>query len=375
MDESIRVLHVEDDPGFADLTRRHLNGEPIEVDSVTRAAEGLERLCDGGYDCVISDYEMPGMNGVEFLEAVREVESDLPFILFTGKGSEAVASDAVSARVTDYLQKRGDPEQFRILEARVREAVASARTRAQNQRLREALEIANEGISLVDENGEFIFVNEAFADIYGYEPAELLGASWRRLHRDDDALVVEEELFTAVDENGYWHGRTTGVRADGSTFEEDHRLARTATGEYVCTVRDVTDEVDYQRDLERQRRQFAMLFEQFPEPTIAYDFEGDEPIIRSVNDAFVEVFGYDQATASGRSINDLIVPEDRMDSARSIDAAVRDGAVVDEVVSRRTVEGDRRFKFRDIPIDVEAGPDGYAVYIDIAERTPPEPDA
>ncbi|WP_340102307.1 response regulator [Salinibaculum salinum] len=56
-------------------------------------------------DCIVSDYDMPGMNGIEFLEAVREECPDLPFILYTGKGSEEITSETISAGVTDYLQK------------------------------------------------------------------------------------------------------------------------------------------------------------------------------------------------------------------------------------------------------------------------------
>jgi DNA-binding NarL/FixJ family response regulator len=66
---------------------------------------------------------MPGMDGIEFLQAVREEFPDLPFILFTGKGSEAVASEAISAGVTDYLQKDTGTNQYTVLTNRVRNAV------------------------------------------------------------------------------------------------------------------------------------------------------------------------------------------------------------------------------------------------------------
>ena len=105
MNDRIRVLHVDDDPDLAALTGSFLERENdrITVETAPNATAGLDRLDAGGVDCVVSDHDMPGPNGIEFLESVRERDPDLPFILYTGKGSESVASEAVSAGVSDYL--------------------------------------------------------------------------------------------------------------------------------------------------------------------------------------------------------------------------------------------------------------------------------
>jgi len=100
---AIRVLHVDDDPDLTDLTATYLEREDerLVIETATSAEEGSNRLRDDEFDCIISDYNMPGQNGIEFLETVRKDYSDLPFVLYTGKGSEEVASDAISAGVTD----------------------------------------------------------------------------------------------------------------------------------------------------------------------------------------------------------------------------------------------------------------------------------
>lgn len=100
----IHVLHVDDEPDFATLIARHLEreNERLVVHTATTTEEAFERL-SGEVDCVVSDYWMPETNGLELFEEIRERYPELPFILFTDTGSEEVASEAISAGVTDYL--------------------------------------------------------------------------------------------------------------------------------------------------------------------------------------------------------------------------------------------------------------------------------
>ena len=128
--DSIRVLHVDDDPDFGDLTATVLEREDerFVVETATTATEGLDSMWDRPPDCIVSDYDMPELDGIEFLERVREEYPEMPFILFTGKGSESVASQAISAGVTDYLEKNDGLEQYTLLANRISNAVTSRRT-------------------------------------------------------------------------------------------------------------------------------------------------------------------------------------------------------------------------------------------------------
>lgn len=135
-DRNIRVLHVDDDPEFVDLAATFLERESdrIGVGTVTDPQRALELLGNSAYDCVISDYNMPEIDGIEFLEAVRKDNPALPFVLFTGRGSEQVAADAISAGATDYIQKSGDSSQYTVLANRVENATERYRTKQQVQR-------------------------------------------------------------------------------------------------------------------------------------------------------------------------------------------------------------------------------------------------
>lgn len=105
--DGISVLSVDDDAQFLALVKAFLErgDEAIAVTTASDANEGLALLETNRFDCVISDYEMPEINGLEFLRAVRRGYECLPFILLTGEGSEEIASRAISAGATRYLQK------------------------------------------------------------------------------------------------------------------------------------------------------------------------------------------------------------------------------------------------------------------------------
>lgn len=131
MVEAIHVLHVDDEPDVAELAAEFLEREDdrIDVSTETCVGDGLDRLAENGFDCIVSDYQMPEMDGLEFLDAVRESHPDLPFILYTGQGSEDVASNALTAGATDYLQKGTGTEQYELLANRIKNAVESNRNK------------------------------------------------------------------------------------------------------------------------------------------------------------------------------------------------------------------------------------------------------
>ncbi|TKX75550.1 response regulator [Halorubrum sp. GN11_10-6_MGM] len=151
-----RILFVDDEPGAADLAATHVERLVDGIETVTRLSpdEGLDVVCEGCVDCVVSDFDMPGSNGLEFLESVREVDPELPFVLFTGKGSEEIASEAISAGVTDYLQKGAGRDRYEMLANSVANALGRRRAerdlREVNAKVTAIHEFATELASVTD---------------------------------------------------------------------------------------------------------------------------------------------------------------------------------------------------------------------------------
>ncbi|SMP07560.1 ATP-binding response regulator [Halobellus salinus] len=199
----IRLLHVDDDPAFLDVTEAFLTRElqSVEITTVGQPAAAIERLREESFDCVVSDYEMPGTDGLELLSQVRARSPDLPFLLYTGKGSESIASRAINAGVTGYLQK-GGPEQHERLANRVEHAVREYRAGLETERYSAVLQALGYPTYVVDAEGRFAYVDDAFADLTGYNRDELVGAEPSIVKTDASVEHADDALRSVVSSSG-----------------------------------------------------------------------------------------------------------------------------------------------------------------------------
>ncbi|MFT4885249.1 MAG: PAS domain S-box-containing protein, partial [Natronomonas sp.] len=199
--DPIVVLHVDDDEQMRLLVKQSLQhvDEAFTVYSAADPMSALDRL-DDEIECIVSDYEMPTLNGLEFLREVRAERPNLPFILLTGRGSEELASEAISAGLTDYFQKSDIAQQFPVLAQRIETAVEGERAEVS---YRELFEKAVDGLALNDpETGTFVDANPAFREMLGLEQAELLSMSITDIRssppQDQQDTTLADHLRRAV---------------------------------------------------------------------------------------------------------------------------------------------------------------------------------
>jgi len=160
----IRILHVDDEGTHLEFTKTFLEelDEGVVVDSATSPQEALDLQEEKSYDCIVSDYKMLSMDGIELAQRVRE-KSNVPFILYTGQGSEEVAESAFEAGIDDYIRKEPEPSHYQVLAKRVRQNVDKYRA---EQLYRKVVDESRDGIIILA-GMEIAFMNQAAATLFG----------------------------------------------------------------------------------------------------------------------------------------------------------------------------------------------------------------
>ena len=127
-------------------------------------------------------------------------------------------------------------------EGTVEDITVRKRTEEALKRQLTAIEASIDGISLVDPQGQFLYMNQAYASIYGYDhPEALIGQGWNVLYPESEQQRFQQEIIPVLAEVGQWRGEALGQRRDGSTYSQEVSLTAIEDGGLVCVVQDITE--------------------------------------------------------------------------------------------------------------------------------------
>ena len=142
----ISILFVDDEPGMLDIARSYIEEQSgFRIECLPSAKAALHRMQETIFDVIVADYQIPEMNGIELLKKIRGKKNFIPFIIFTGRGREEIAIEALNAGADFYLQKGGDPkaqfaELFNIIKKVVRQHKAEEALEVSEERYRRITE-------------------------------------------------------------------------------------------------------------------------------------------------------------------------------------------------------------------------------------------
>ncbi len=323
--------------------------------TVERADEALAVLDAEPVDCIVSEYDLPDIDGVRLLEALRSNRPELPFVLVVADGSEEIASEAIAAGVTAYVRK-GANATYERLENRMVDAVETDEHRrgeserrerqqsleAARARFRSLTENTTLGVVAIDADSTVRYANDAVSDLFGYAPEELVGESLAAVIPDRLETPHFEALGRYIETGTKtldWEWIELPARhRDGHEFPVGVSFGEyVADGEHLLTgvIRDITDRKRRERDLE----QYEAIIESMDDAVYVLDERGR---FEFVNEAFSGLTGYDIETILGGGV-EIIKDEQTVGTFETILGEMLSSGIAETTVEFeiRTANGDR----------------------------------
>jgi PAS domain S-box-containing protein len=341
----IRVLHVDDDPCILEVTKSILELEGnFEVDNVLSVDEAFKKMEEQSYDAVVSDYEMPTENGLQFLKELREKHNKIPFVIFTGRGREEVAIEALNLGADRYLNKTGDPETvYCELAHAIHQAVdrRSAQTESlkREAKLNAILESSPEAITVTDLNGNIVECNQTAVDMHGCQSKEdLLGKNTLGFIAKKDHEKAIQNQKKIIEQGSVKTVEYILLTEDGREFpaEFSASVVRDASGEpewLVAIARNITD----RKKAEAELRRLATIVTDSNDAITVVDMDGR---ITAWNKGAETTYGYRKDEALGMDVV-KIVPEDKKQETLEVIEKIKTNETMNAFETKRLAKDGR----------------------------------
>jgi PAS domain S-box-containing protein len=296
----------------------------FEIDSACCVGEAFKKLSTGQYDVVISDYEMPQKNGLQFLKELREGKNEIPFILFTGKGREEVVIQALNLGADHYVNKYGSPETvYSELAHLVSSAVEKSRAKLRNENDSLALHNVHDAIVSSDTNFIITAWNKAAEELFGFDSTEVLQKKIDDVFQKIQVKPSYEEIILQLKTTGKFQGEIVYQNKNGQKRDGELKIISIVleNGKFlgnVAVCSDITERKKAEEKLKASEEKYQTTFKASTDALMLLDEKGFFDCNRST----LELFGC-------RSVEEFtafhpadLSPPNQTDGIPSINAAM-----------------------------------------------------
>ncbi|MFP4186152.1 MAG: PAS domain S-box protein [Thermoplasmata archaeon] len=354
MHDSIIVLHVDDEPAFLDQTEIFLEKEEEELDvtTVQSPTKGLELLEERDFDVIVSDYQMPDMDGLELLRVVREErESKIPFIILTGKGREEVAMKALNLGADRYLQKGGDPKTlFCVLAQAIKQEYESFEKEKEPKiSVREKSKIFDSTVEHVlyqNLDHDILWANKAAGDSIGEDPEDLIGRKcyeiWHDREEECKNCPVQDAIESGEIERGEVRspdGRYWIITGNPITDEEGDLQG------VVEVTLEITAMKEKEKRLEASEERYRRLFETAQDGMLILNAESGK--IKDANPYIQDLIGYSKEELVGRKLWEIGTFKSVVENRERFQELVEEGYI----------------RYEDLPLETKGGEEAPVEFV------------
>ena len=253
------LLYVEDDDVIRVELSQLLSNFFSMVHVAKNGKEGLRTFLENQdeIDLILTDLNMPELNGIEMIKKIRTIDNKIPIIFATAHSDSEFLAEAIKLRVQEYIVK---PIDVRYLLSLFNDIVSNLYQefllKQQREELEKYKEIINSNNIVIktDTHLNITYVNELFCEISGFNSEELIGKELKYLKYQDMASDIYTNLYVNILNNKSWQGKLKNIKKDGTAFTTDAFVIPTLdeTGDMTGAIsiqRDITKELKKKREL------------------------------------------------------------------------------------------------------------------------------
>ena len=318
---NLRVLYAEDDTETREELQSILELYVAELYIAKNGREGLDLYKKYFPDIVITDIQMPEMNGLSMAADIRVLNSQQPIIILSAYNDVEYLFRALELGIQHYITKPISIERLLNKLAELTERMQLLKQVEENRRLLEQYKMLVDEKAIVvktDKNGNIIYMNQQFCEISGYSEAELLGQYYLFSLDEDGQQDVLNDIKQSLEKNNKWQGILKKRAKSGCIYVVDVTLvaiidALNKVSEFVALMVDMSEvyekferlSLNLKQDLSEQKHYLQEYERAFELGTSLCIINTDGQII-SANKNFSATLNYTPGELNGLSLCDLV---------------------------------------------------------------------
>ncbi|MFW9915698.1 MAG: PAS domain S-box protein [Candidatus Thorarchaeota archaeon] len=320
MSSIYRILLVDDDPETLKLTEERLQEEltTFQLVAVTSVAEAQEKLTNEQFNTIISEYKMPGVNGLKLLEWLRGQANQTPFIVFTGQGREDIAIQALNLGANHYIKREGNSKShYAELAHVIKTTVIHQETidllRESEEQFRVIYEKSPIGIILFDAEGRFFDANHAALDLFGFDVLSALKSidlflgndlnveEYNKLHKGESVRYETILNLNDFQDSGLiGAGKPASFNLDVQVTSLNPRAQKSM----LVQIQDINERKRAELQVRESEFRYRNLFECTNDGMLILSPDRS-PVILEANQRTEEMLGYNHEELIGLKFEDL----------------------------------------------------------------------
>ncbi|MCG3227306.1 MAG: PAS domain S-box protein [Candidatus Heimdallarchaeota archaeon] len=326
-EEIINILHIDDNESFLKITKHYIDrisSGKYRIDYLINPKKVLNQLKIKDYDIIISDFQMPKLNGLQLLEKLREEGYFLPFIMFTGKGREEVVIQALNLGADYYIKKGFDAfSQYTELYHVIKNVITSRRMEKalleSERRYRELVETMNEGLIVVDSDYFITFTNEKFCSMLRREKGDIVGGKipdfltasskttfFENISKQNEARIESYELsWKRIDQD-----ESITLVSPKPILNKDGKIKG-----YIYVLTEITDRKRAEDELKKEKNTFQKYLDISDVMFLVLNKNGE---IQLINKKGSEILQCREEEILGLNWFDTIIPEKNREEMKRV---------------------------------------------------------